>query len=307
MAQQAAETERRLENEWDDIAEERRLLNEERTLLEEERRTMEDEKRSLAEDRKRVDEKEREVEIQRRVADELRSVWNKEREDAIAMRSRAEEGARGLDAKRTEVAEFVRVELRKFEEVRSGIEEEVQTLRRTARELAGDASPSSPEGRPAKRPRRTPGGPEMRSDPTILPETSTRPTSPRNGTDPSGLSAASDEMKNLWRQIEFPQEWTKANSDNLFELFTKHTGKKVLPGSRPVALLDALATRNGCLINRLKKTASNLDNGKAHPCSVCRSRNWPCIAVDFTVAGPDNEPYDEDEQGKRWKLSIRKD
>ena len=53
--------------------------------------------------------------------------------------------------------------------------------------------------------------------------------------------------------------------------------------------------------------ASNLDNGPAHTCSVCRNKSWPCIAVDFTGAGPDNEPYDEDGQGKRWKLSISND
>ena len=171
----------------------------------------------------------------------------------------------------------------------SGIDDSVRNLERTARVLAE-------------------GGPQIRSEPTILPKTSTtRPTSPDNGSDSLGLSAASDEMKNLWRQIESPQEWTRANSDNLFELFTKHTGREILPGARPVAILDRLATKNSCLTTSLRKLAFKLDNGPAHPCSVCRSKSRACIGVDFTAAGPDNEPYDEDGQGKRWQLSIRND
>ena len=82
----------------------------------------------------------------------------------------------------------------------SGIDDSVRTLRRTARELAeggtrglGDrSSSSSPEGRPYKRLRRTRGGSRMPS------ETPAGPINARNGTDPPGLSTASNEVKCVW-------------------------------------------------------------------------------------------------------------
>ena len=295
LTQQQTEERERMDEEWMAIAEERRQLDEdkkevieERRLLAERRRLLDDEKRILVEDREIMEAERSMIEDKKTLMREDRQKIVEEREDIDRLRENA----------------------------LSGIDDSVRFLRRTARELAeGGArdsedrsSYSSPEGRSAKRPRRTPGGPQMPSEPTIPPEASTaRPTSPRNGTDPLGLSAAPDEIKNIWRQIEFPQEWTGANSDHLFELFTKRATKKALPGNRPLAILDRSATRDACLITRLRKWTLQLDNGTTHPCSVCKNNGWPCIAVDFTVAGLDKEPYDEDGQAKRWKLSIRND
>ena len=150
------------------MIEERRRLAERRRLFEEERRIMEEERRMMEDERSMIEDEKRSI-------GEDRQRMIEEREDFDRIR----------------------------ENDRSRIDDGVRTLRRIARGLAGDgSSPSSPGGRPAKRPRRTSGGLEMRPEPTILPETS---TSPRNGTDPMGLPAASDEIKNLWRQIEFPQ------------------------------------------------------------------------------------------------------
>ena len=289
-----AEVRKRLDEEWVAIAEARRLLDEDEQKVIEERRRLAERRRLFEEERRIMVERERLVDEGRRLMDEKRRIMEDER-------SILEDEKRSIDEDRQRMIE----EREDIDRIRERARSSLRTIKRTARELAGDgSSPSSPEGRPAKRPRRTSGGIEMRPEPTIMPETS---TSSRNGTDPVGLSAASDEIKNLWRQVEFPQGWTGANSDFLLELFTKNTGKKFLPGSRPVALLDTLATKDHCLIIRLKRNGQNMDNGPTRRCSQCRSKGWPCIAVDFTGAGPDNEPYDEDGQGKRWKLSIRND
>ena len=297
LRQQQAEERERMDEEWMAIAEERGLLDEEkkevmeektrfeerrrlfeegRSLFEEERRLFKEERRLVEEERIRIQDDRRKIEDKRSMLEheemlmhEDRQKMTKEREDFDRLRENALKAAR----------RFVELDTR-------GLEDR--------------SSSSSPEGRPAKRLRRTPGGPQMPPAPTALPRSS------RNGTDPLGLSTASDEIKNIWRQLELPQEWTGANSDNLLELLKKHTGRKVLPGARPVALLDRLAAKDSCLINNLRKLAPKLDNGPAHPCSVCRNKAWPCIAIDFAVAEHD-EPYDEDGQAKRWKLSIRND
>ena len=299
--QQQAEERERMDEEWMAIAEERGLLDEEKKKVIEERRRFEEKRRQFEERRRHFDEGRRQFEEERITMEDDRRTIEDERSMLEHEKMLMHEDRQKMTKERED---FDRLR----ENALSGMNDGVRIIERAARKFAeldtrgleDRSSSSSPEGRPAKRPRRTPGGPQMPSVPTALPRSS------RNGTDPLGLSTASDEIKNIWRQIEFPQEWTGANSDNLLELLTKHTGRKVLPGARPVALLDRLAAKDSCLINSLRKLAPKLDNGPAHSCSVCRNKGWPCIAVDFTVAGRD-EPYDGDGQAKRWKLSIRDD
>ena len=288
LMQQQAEERERLDEEWTAIAEERRLLDEDKKRVTEERR--------LLVERKRLFEEERRIMLEeRRMMEAERSIIEDDKRSITEDRQRMIEEREDIDRIR--------------ENALSSMDDSVRTMRRAARKLAEGgtrgledrSSSSSTEGRPAKRPRRTPSGPRMRSVSTAAPRSS------RNGTDPLGLSTASYEIKNIWRQIEFPQEWTGANSDILFEEFTRCSTRKVLPTNRPLSILDKQATKDSCLITRLRRSAPNLDNGPDHRCSLCISKSRPCIGVDFTMAGPDNEPYDEEGQAKRWKLSIRND
>ena len=183
--------------------------------------------------------------------------------------------------------------------------------------------PTSPEEPPPKRRRYTPqssvGSGEMPTSSTatgqmiINPESSSPGTliqsnqSTVSATGPPGLSGASDEVKDVWRQIEFPANWDMRASQKLLHGFNKATHKSIAPKYRPAGLLNSSSVQPNCFLGRVSKTKSALDNGDGKSCSICKAKMWPCVRVSFVADDLANVEYDEDGEEKRWKLTIRED
>ena len=125
-----------------------------------------------------------------------------------------------------------------------------------------------------------------------------------SATCPPGLSRASDEVKDVWRQIEFPIDWDMGASQTLLHGFNKATDKKT-PRSRPAGLLDSSSAQPNCFLCRVSKYKSTLDNGDDKSCSTCKAKLWPCVRVSFVADDLANVEYDDDGEPKRWKLTIR--
>ena len=127
-----------------------------------------------------------------------------------------------------------------------------------------------------------------------------------SATDPPGLLEASNEVKSVWRQIEFPADWDMIASNMLLAGLNRATNKKNQPKSRPVGLLDSSSAIPNCFLCRVSKAKSTLDNDDGKICSNCKAAQIDrCVRVSFVAEDP--AEYDQDEQGKRWKLTIRKD
>ena len=126
-----------------------------------------------------------------------------------------------------------------------------------------------------------------------------------SATCPPGLSGASNEVKDVWRQIEFPADWDAGASQTLLHGFNKATNKKTPPNYRPAGLLDYSSTQPNCFLCRVSKIKSALDNSDGKSCSNCKAKNWPCVRVSFMTDDLANVEYDEDGEEKRWKLTIR--
>ncbi len=128
-----------------------------------------------------------------------------------------------------------------------------------------------------------------------------------SATDPPGLSESSEEVKHVWRQIDFPANWDLETSKTLLKGFKKAANKKNQPRSRPAGLLDSASAQPNCLRRRVSKEASGLDNGNGKRCSDCTGKMMQCVHVSFVAEGLADVEYDQDGQEKRWKLTIRED
>ena len=124
-------------------------------------------------------------------------------------------------------------------------------------------------------------------------------------TDPPGLAEALEEVKDVWRQIEFPVDWDLSASNTLLQGFNKHTTKKLLARSRPAGLLDGSSVQPNCFLCRVSKMKSVLDNGDDKSCSNCQPKEWKCVRVSFVTEGLADIEYDANSGEKRWKLTVR--
>ena len=126
-----------------------------------------------------------------------------------------------------------------------------------------------------------------------------------SATTPAGLSEASGEVKNVWRQIEFPADWDMVVSQALLIALNKATHKNIKAMSRPAGLVDCSSFRPNCFLCRVSKLKSALDNGDDKSCSNCKAKDWPCVRASFVAEDLADTEYDPEGQGKRWKLTIR--
>ena len=119
------------------------------------------------------------------------------------------------------------------------------------------------------------------------------------------LSEASDEVKRVWRQIDFPANWDTEASNLLLQGLNKNIGKKVQAKYRPAGLLDGSSARPNCVLRRLQKVKSPADNGDENRCSECQKTETPCVRASFVSEDLADVEYDPHGQRKRWKLTIR--
>ena len=126
-----------------------------------------------------------------------------------------------------------------------------------------------------------------------------------SATDLPILSEASDEVKHVWRQIDFPMDWDMEASKSLLVGFNKHLAKRVPPKLRPAGLMDGSCIRPNCLLRRLQKVNSAIDNGDGDRCSDCKKHGTLCVRTSFVDEGLADVEYDRLSQEKRWKLTIR--
>ncbi|KAK0510516.1 hypothetical protein JMJ35_006948 [Cladonia borealis] len=166
---------------------------------------------------------------------------------------------------------------------------------------------SSPEkGPPAKRQRSSrPVGlapTEASEDPftsqTLLPSSQAGPSS---GIDPSGLINASEFIKEVWGQIQFPSDWQAHDSNSLLGIFLKNEKKDFHWRPDGTLIRGAKWTKEGdqrsiCLIREFSRKKPNFAEGNEKPCDECKKKGGPCVNVSWA-----------DEAGeKKWLLMKRK-
>ena len=168
-----------------------------------------------------------------------------------------------------------------------------------AQGLLGSSIEASSSMDPATATGQTIVNPESSSPGTLIQSSQ----STDSATCPPGLSRASDEVKDVWRQIEFPIDWDMGASQTLLHGFIK--ANKKTPMSRPAGLLDCSSAQPNCFLRRVSKMKSALDNGDDKSCSNCKVKMWPCVRVSFVADDLANVGDNEDGEEKRWKLTIR--
>ena len=126
-----------------------------------------------------------------------------------------------------------------------------------------------------------------------------------SATDPSGLSMASDHVRNVWRQLEFPADWTTADSTKLLAIFNEAKARKGGKNDRhwPQQAMDAgsKSTQPYCLARDLKKARMMAPpDGRR-----CESHipNVLCLDVFYLTNSPGE--YDSAATDKRWRLEKR--
>lgn len=122
-------------------------------------------------------------------------------------------------------------------------------------------------------------------------------------TNPSGLSVASEHVRNVWRQIEFPADWTAAHSAILLDNFEEAHRRKGGKDNRqwPQQSMDRGSQVNYayCLTKDLRRNGMMATGGR---CEL-HTPNQLCIDVFHTTANPGE--YDSAATDKRWRLEKR--
>ncbi len=150
--------------------------------------------------------------------------------------------------------------------------------------------------------------PATRQDLTVNPSPDTL-VPPGEGVDPatnpSGLSVASEHVRNVWRQIEFPADWTTADSDQLLAKFNEAKERKPGKNNRywPQQAMDmgSKSTQPYCLLKDLKR-AGMLAPQDDRRCESHASDDL-CINVFYSTGSPGE--YNSASTDKRWRLEKR--
>ncbi len=126
-----------------------------------------------------------------------------------------------------------------------------------------------------------------------------------SATDPPGLSVASDHVRNVWRQIEFPEGWTAADSAKLLVILSEAKERKGGKNNRywPQQAMDAGSkyTQPYCLSNDVKRLG-NQARQDGRPCES-HAADTLCLDVFYSTADPGE--YDSEATDKRWRLEKR--
>lgn len=126
-----------------------------------------------------------------------------------------------------------------------------------------------------------------------------------SGLDPEGLATASEDLKNIWRQLQFADGWEVADSEFLFKIFQDHIGKSEIK-TRPQPSLDRSATYPTCLTGIMKKRGSQWgERDDAAPCVYCVAQRKLCVRTSWAGGVAPATEYDQDSAGKRWILEKR--
>ena len=129
---------------------------------------------------------------------------------------------------------------------------------------------------------------------------------PSSQSDPSDLSVASDHVQNVWRQIEFPANWTTADSAKLLVALNEAKEHKGGRHNRywPQQAIDAgsVVTQPYCLTKDLKSLGMQACQD-GQPCES-HPPGTLCIDVFYTSDSPGE--YDSAATDKRWRLEIRR-
>ena len=150
--------------------------------------------------------------------------------------------------------------------------------------------------------------PATRQDLIVNPSPDTLvPPGQRGGsaTDPSELSMASDHVQDVWRQIEFPADWTTADSDQLLAKFNEAKERKPGKNNRywPQQAMDigSKSTQPYCLLKDLKRAGMQAPQDGRR----CESHasNDLCINLFYSTDSPGE--YNSAATDKRWRLEKR--
>ena len=138
----------------------------------------------------------------------------------------------------------------------------------------------------------------------------TAPQQPPSVTfDPPDLAQATDYVKNIWRQLELPQNWTMEVSQCLLYTLNHYSqSPRKPPCKRPVACLDRGAERESCLDREMMLQIAEFktDKGTTGPCVICAGRDGAlCFGISWAGVGGERGDYDPNGMGKRWRLIRR--
>ena len=192
--------------------------------------------------------------------------------------------------------EMIRRKEHNFERACQSLERYHQDFSQTINSLGSGVSSPAPNPRPA-----------TRQDSTANPSPNTFVPPGQAGdpaTDPSGLSLASEHVRNVWRQIEFPVDWTAADSVILLANFEEAHRRKGGKDNRqsPQQSMDrgSRVTHAYCLTRDLRR------NGMMASGRRCDSHtpNQLCIDVFHTTDNPGE--YNSAATDKRWRLEKRR-
>lgn len=144
--------------------------------------------------------------------------------------------------------------------------------------------------------------PQPSSPGTLIP--SSQAIGPISGVDPTGIVDASDFIKGVWAQIQFPRDWQAQDSKSLLEKFNKNEKKEV--HWRPDGCMNRGAKwtnegeRSICLLREFTRKKAAFTDGIEKRCEECKKRGGPCVNVSWA-----NEA-EGGEEGKKWLLVKRK-
>ena len=128
---------------------------------------------------------------------------------------------------------------------------------------------------------------------------------PSSQSDPSDLAMASDHVRNVWRQIKFPANWTTSDSAKLLVALNEAKERKGGKHNRywPQQAMDAGSgvTKPYCLTRDLKRLGM-LARPDGKPCDTHPS-GTVCIDVFHVIDSPGE--YDSEATDKRWRLEKR--
>ena len=119
------------------------------------------------------------------------------------------------------------------------------------------------------------------------------------------LSMASDHVRDAWRQIEFPADWTTADSAKLLVMFNQAKNRRGGKNNRhwPQQAMDtgSKCTQPYCLTNDMKRLGMMAPQDGQR----CESHAPGTLCIDVFYSSESPEEYDSTATDKRWRLEKR--
>ena len=230
------------------------------------------------------------------------------REEEITEREELLEQKEAEIKKREELLKQEVAEIEKIEELLERATETGSKAREALQQVLVRQNASLPTAKRGLGPSSSenPATKRRRQDLTVIPSPDTNLPSGEgddSATNPLGLPGASEHVRNVWRQIEFPADWTAADSAILLDNFNDAHRRKPGKNGRywPQQSMDRGSQFEYayCLTRDLKR------NGMMAPGGRCESHMPDQLCIDVFHTSDNPGQYDSASTDKRWRLEKR--